>query len=191
MDRNSGAPSGELSDEELMECFCRGNAQAFDALFERHGAAVHAYLTRLARSRVAADDLTQATFLSVVRSRGRFHHAIRFRPWLYAIATNAGRDYFRRTRKEKLTDEGEVPSGDSVAVDDPTPRIGLEQAVQEALKHIPARQREVIILNRFEGLSMAEVAEVVGASLSAVKVRAHRGYEHLRRLLAQVWSENR
>ena len=173
-----------------MERFCGGVAQAFDALFERHARAVHAYLTRVTASRVVAEDLTQATFLSVVRSRGRFQRAVQFRPWLYAIATNAARDYFRRGRREQLTEKGEFPI-DAPAIDDPPSDTILERAVRAALEQIPAQQREVIILNRFEGLSMAEVAVAVGASEAAVKVRAHRGYERLRQLLGEAWEENR
>jgi RNA polymerase sigma-70 factor (ECF subfamily) len=186
----SVATSNEVSDEELMERFCGGDNQAFDVLFERHCRAVHTYLARLVRSSAAAEDLTQATFLSVVRSRGRFRSTTGFRPWLYAIATNAGRDYFRRTRRETLSERGELPSEAATALDDGAPDFGLEHTVRAALERIPAQQREVIILNRFEGLSMAEVAVVVGASVAAVKVRAHRGYERLRQLLSQVWKEN-
>jgi RNA polymerase sigma factor (sigma-70 family) len=183
------ATSSEVSDEELMERFCQGDAQAFDALFERHARAVHGYLNRLVGSGAAAEDLTQATFLSIVRSRGRFHTAIRFRSWLYAIATNAARDYYRRGRREQLTEKGELPI-DVTAVDEPPSDVVLERAVRAALERIPAQQREVIILNRFEGLSMAEVAVAVGASEAAVKVRAHRGYERLRQLLGDVWEES-
>jgi RNA polymerase sigma factor (sigma-70 family) len=186
---SSVATSGEVSDEELMERFCRGDAQAFDVLFERHGRAVHAYLRRLVASDPTADDLTQTTFLSVVRSRGRFQKAIQFRPWLYAIATNAARDYFRRGGREQLTDEGELPI-DAPATNDSQSDVILERTVRAALDQIPAQQREVIILNRYEGMSMAEVAVAVGASEAAVKVRAHRGYERLRRLLGRVWGDN-
>ena len=178
--------AAEVSDEELMTRFCRGEAEAFDALFERHGAAVHAYLSRLVSSSVAAEDLMQATFLSLVRGRGRFHPAIRFRPWLYAIATNAARDHYRRGRREQLTEKGEFPA-DAATVDPEARDAGLERRVRSALQQLPPQQREVILLNRFEGLSMAEIAAAVGATETAVKVRAHRGYERLRELLSDLW----
>ena len=64
---------------------------------------------------------------------------------------------------------------------------GLEKAVRAALAQLPDAQREAILLHRFEGLSFAEIAEHVGLTESAVKVRAHRGYERLRELLKGVW----
>src|SRR5260370_41868472 len=96
----SWAQSNE-SDEGLMARFCDGDLPAFELLFQRYGQLIRAYLARLVGA-VHADDLAQATFLSVVRARGRFDRKARFKPWLYAIATTAARDYFRR-RREELT----------------------------------------------------------------------------------------
>ncbi len=175
-----------MTDEELMDAFREGDAQAFDALFSRYAPLVRSYLRRMAGGDSAhADDLLQATFLSVVRARGRFSRGARFKPWLYAIATNAARDAHRRGKSEALTDDGTVPEQEAepVALKDP----GLERQVQKALAQLPAAQREAIVLHRFEGLSFAEVAQVVGLTESAVKVRAHRGYEALRGLLKGVW----
>ena len=170
----------DASDEALMEQFLQGDAQAFDALFGRFARPLHGYLARLAGPS-AAEDLTQTTFLSLVRGRGRFQSGARLKPWLYAIATNAARDHLRRQRPEDLTREGELPP---VAADLPGPRdLGLERAVQRALQQLPESQREAIILHRFEGMSFGEIAQTLDLTESAVKVRAHRGYVRLRVLL--------
>lgn len=168
-----------------MEAFIEGEARAFEALFARHAGEIRAYLQRLTGSGAVADDLTQATFLSVVRGRGRFQRGAKVRPWVYAIATNAARDWRRRTRFEGVTAEGQLPEeeAEAPALKDP----GLERAVKAALAQLPEAQREAIVLHRFEGLSFAEIAEHVGLTESAVKVRAHRGYERLRELLKGVW----
>jgi RNA polymerase sigma-70 factor (ECF subfamily) len=105
------------------------------------------------------------------------------RPWLYAIATNAARDFFRRRKNEVLEAEPAMNETVEPAMADP----GLERAVKRALTALPEDQREAIVLHRFEGLSFAEVAEAVGASEAAVRVRAHRGYEKLRVSLKSVW----
>lgn len=172
-----------------MERFCQGDARAFDALFSRYARPVHGYLVRLVGDAAAAEDLSQATFLSLVKARGRFQPGALVKPWLYAIATNAARDHLRRGRRpEDLTREGELPN-DAPADDGPERDAGLQRAVRTALAQLPENQRECIVLHRFEGLSFAEVAEVVGASEGAVKVRAHRGYERLRELLGGLWKE--
>lgn len=171
-----------------MERFCQGEARAFDVLFQRYARPLHGYLSRLTGSAATAEDLVQHTFLSVVRARGRFQAGARVRPWLYAIATNAARDWRRRRRPEDLTAEGELPAG--VAAEGPGPRdLGLERAVQQALAALPEGQRIPILMHRFEGLGFAEIAEALGLTETAVKVRAHRGYARLRELLAGLKEE--
>jgi RNA polymerase sigma factor (sigma-70 family) len=167
-----------------MELFCQGDEKAFDALFERHAPALRGYLGRLVGSAAVADDLTQTTFLSLVRARGRFLKGARFKPWLYAIATNAARDSKRR-RTDQLTVTGELPAGDGeeMVVRDG----GMERQVHAALEQLPDAQREAILQHRFHGLSFAEIAIAEGVTESAVKVRAHRGYERLRELLKGLW----
>src|SRR3954454_14039530 len=84
-----------------MEQFCRGDETAFDALYERHAPPVLAFLTRMVRDAALAEDLLQTTFLSVVRARGRYQPGTAVRAWVFAIATNAGRDALRRRRARR------------------------------------------------------------------------------------------
>ncbi|MBX7100079.1 MAG: RNA polymerase sigma factor [Myxococcaceae bacterium] len=170
-----------------MERFCAGDSQAFDALFARHAGAVRGFLRRLTQSEAAADDLTQLTFLSLVRARGRFLAGARFKPWLYAIAANAAKDHRRRGAHETLPGDDALPV--QVADAAPVRDLGLEKRVREALEQLPEAQREAILLHRFQGLSFAEIAEQAGVTESAVKVRAHRGYERLRELLGDLAGE--
>lgn len=173
-----------------MKRFQQGDARAFEALFQRYAKPIHGYLARVTGSPAAAEDLSQQTFLSLVRARGRFQDGARVKPWLYAIATNAARDWQRRKRPEDLTDEGELPAG--VPAEEPAARdAGLESAVQRALAQLPEGQRIPILLHRFEGMGFAEIAEAMGLTESAVKVRAHRGYARLRELLAGLREETR
>lgn len=168
-----------------MERFCQGEVAAFEALFARHAGPVRGYLSRLVRRTSVADELTQATFLSLVRAKGRFRAGARFKPWLYAIATNAARDHLRRHKFEAAPQDNLAEqSVDAIERDE-----GLERAVTQALATLPPAQREAIVMNRYHGLSFAEIAQAEGVTESAVKVRAHRGYERLRELLRGVWED--
>ena len=168
-----------------MERFLEGDSRAFDALFSRHVSNLRGYLQRMCGSSAVADDLTQTTFVSMVRGRGRFQRGAKVKPWLYAIATNAARDWRRRTKFESVSDDGTLPEVEAEPGPERDP--GLEKAVKQALAQLPEAQREAIMLNRYEGLSFAEIAATAGVTESAVKVRAHRGYERLRELLKGVW----
>jgi len=170
-----------------MRRFSDGDSAAFDVLFERYGAPLHGYLWRLLGDRALVDDLTQTAFLSLVRARGRFRPGARFRPWLYAIATNAARDHLRRSH-ERLTATGELPA-ELAAEEVPTEDAPLQAAVQRALAQLPESWRTVVVMHRFEGMPFAEIAEALETTEGAVKVRAHRGYERLRALLGDVYKE--
>jgi RNA polymerase sigma factor (sigma-70 family) len=171
------------SDEALMRRFREGHRDGFDRLFQRHASALTSYLTRLTGSAAAAEDAVQLTFLSVIRSRDQFLTGSRVKPWLYAIATNAARDRHRRTKRETPVSDNPVEAGlDAVHGD-----AGLRKRLVEALQRLPEPQREAVILHRLEGWSFAEVAEAVGASETAVKVRAFRGTQVLRESLKDVW----
>lgn len=177
------------TDEALMVRFCDGDEVAFNALYQRHAGALRGFLLRWSRSDAAADDLLQLTFISAVRGRGRWERGRPVKPWLYAIAANAARDWSRRQgRSEALTEDGALPvtaiSGEAQAADP-----GLSRAVQAALAQLPEGQRLPILMHRFEGLGFSEIAEVMGLSETAVKVRAHRGYARLRELLSGLKEE--
>lgn len=186
-DDTSAVRTSNVTDEALMARFCAGDQEAFTLLHQRYDTSLHRYLRSVVGSGDVADDLLQLTFISVVRGRGRFEQGRSVRPWLYAVATNVARDWVRRTRRaEVLTESGKVPEEE---ISGPKLDPALDRAVQAALLQLPEGQRLPIVMHRFEGLGFAEIAEALGISESAVKVRAHRGYERLRALLAGLKEE--
>lgn len=156
-------------------------------LYDRYAPQLEMFLRRFVRDRTLAEDLLQTTFLSFVRARGRYVTTTGVRAWLYAIAANAGRDALRRrgTRKEAPlhpailnipADEGDLPP-----MSDPN----VARAVEEALQRLPLEQREAVLLHKMHGLSFPEIAVALGTTAGAAKVRAHRGYQRLKVLLAE------
>jgi RNA polymerase sigma-70 factor (ECF subfamily) len=172
------------SDEELMAAYVAGDAAAFEELFRRYAPALLRVLGRQLSSPGEAQDLLQQTFLQLHRARRDFKPGARLRPWIFTIALNLKREHFRRLKRRPEAPL-ELDGRADPAVPPVSPeRAENERAVRRALDQLPADHREVIVLHWFEGLSFPEVSAVVGASVSAVKVRAHRGYVALRKLLA-------
>jgi RNA polymerase sigma-70 factor (ECF subfamily) len=93
------------------------------------------------------------------------------------------RERLRRLKRRGETQLDEAVHGEPVAEAGDPERAAEAARVRRALHQLPEGQREVLELHWFEGLSFAKIADVVGAKHSAVKVRAHRGYKQLRRLL--------
>jgi RNA polymerase sigma-70 factor (ECF subfamily) len=171
------------SDEELMRAYKRGDAAALRELFERYAPILLGFLARGLHEREMARDLVQQTFVQVHRARFDFDESRRFRPWLFTIALNLRREYFRARRRrpellagDLLSELGGGPAGQEW--------VDARRSVVWALERIPSDQREVIELHWFEGLSFPEVAQYLGIGVAAAKVRAHRGYNHLRGLLS-------
>ncbi len=166
-----GGADGEASDEEL---------------FARYAPALLALMRKQVRRDEDAQELVQQTFLQLHRARADFRPGSPLRPWLYTIALNLRREHFRRRARRpedsrELTDR-EVPRSQQ-------PDIGADETskqVRAALARLPANQRLVIQLHWFDGLPFSECAAIVGASVSAVKVRAHRGYKRLKDLLSDL-----
>lgn len=175
----------EPTDEALMIRYVEtGDRVAFEALFSRHGPRLYGTFRRTVGSDAIAQDLVQQTFLHLHRARRDYQHDRAFRPWLYAIAMNVRREHFRRLQRR--------PEQSFDPERHPEPRVAPEvssasdRAVRRALGELPEHQREVVVLHWYEGLSFKEIASAVGASHSAVKVRAHRAYTQLRALLGSA-----
>ncbi len=171
-----------------MAAFRNGQSDALAVLFDRYARRVQALVHRLSGDAALARDITQTTFLSVVRGRARYPDPCQFRPWLFTIAMNALRDHMRRRKREVL-----VPDGASLLDDaghrDQHRDAGLQRALLAALNRLPMEQRQAVTLHQLEGFSFAEVADIVGCSRAAAKVRAHRGYRRLRELLGDTYTE--
>ena len=166
-----------------MAAYVAGDRAAFDELFQRLAPVLLRVLARQLPNREEANDLVQQTFLQLHRSRYDFREGARLRPWLFTIAINLKREHFRRMKRRPEAPLELDGRSDRVSVQGAHGRADAQRSLGWALQRIPTDQAEVIALHWFEGLPFPEVAEVVGASLSAVKVRAHRGYQALRALL--------
>jgi RNA polymerase sigma factor (sigma-70 family) len=173
------------SDEELMAAYVAGDQAAFRLLFARNAS----LLTRVVRAQVGSDeecrDIVQQTFLQLHRSRHDYRKSEPLRPWLLTIAYNLCRDRWRALiRRREVSIEHAPPPVESVTASDLLQERQRAARLREALASLPAEQRQVIEMHWFAGLPLPEVATALGASLSAVKVRAHRAYERLRNNLA-------
>jgi len=186
-----GVWSDGATDEALMGAYMDGDAAAFRLLFRRLAPRIHAFFLRYFRSPAVADDLLQTTFLKVHAARHTFDTSARVRPWVFTIAARVRLDELRRRyRLPRTTTEDTVL--DAVLVSDMPDAPDLmerdERAVRirAAVDALPEGQRVVIHLHRFEGMTFGEVAQILGLKEGAVRVRAFRGYERLRKSLGDL-----
>lgn len=175
--------SDSRSDEELMAAYVAGDAASFRVIFERYAPLLMRAMLRELYMREEANDLVQQTFLQLHRARADFDASQKLKPWVFTIAMNLKREYFRRKkRRPERSLDAESTLEPAVAALGAA-RVEARHTLERVMRDLPADQREVIELHWFDGLEFPEVAQVVGASVSAVKVRAHRGYVRLRQAL--------
>lgn len=188
----------DLTDEDLMGRARTGDKAAFAELVSRYEKPLYGYLCRHLRNPEQAQDAFQETWLRVLKAIDRFDTNLRFVPWLYRIATNLMRDFVRRGKlrahrslDQPLSDEGDITLGDTVAgVELPPDRAAegsdVGRHVEEAVRHLPARQREAFLLRHCHGLSYEEIARAQRCSLAAVKSNIHHAVVSLRRSLERL-----
>jgi len=182
------APMNDAALNRAMDRYALGDDTAFAELFRLLAPRLRAFLRRLSGSPDTADDLLQETLLRIHHARGSFTPGRATAPWAYAIARNCYISH-ARSPKHRL-------SRSSVVLQEESPACGLEasaeeatmakqaaQAVETALQGMSEARRTAFVLVRYEGLSVAEAAQVLGITESALKVRAFHAYEVLRKAL--------
>jgi RNA polymerase sigma-70 factor (ECF subfamily) len=147
--------------------------------FDEYHQPVFRFAYRLTRRQDVAEDLTQECFLALIRAPQRFDEARgNLKTYLFSITRNLALKFYRDEASEGTLEAAGEPSGD------PMPSIDVSSAVAQAIAALPPLQHEAVILFEYEGFSLQEIADVVGADVGTVKSRLHRARERLRRALA-------
>jgi RNA polymerase sigma-70 factor (ECF subfamily) len=152
-----------VSDETLILEFKRGSRDAFDELFARYREPIYGFFRRRLPDRQRAEDLTQETFLAVIRNTSRYEPLALVRTYLYAIALKLVAAERRKLGRESSPAE-------------PAARTANESGmwVRQALERLDPREREILMLREYEQLSYAEIAALLRVPLNTVRTRLFR-----------------
>jgi len=177
------------SDEALMARVAKGDQWAYRQLTGRHLPAMLGLARRVLGNAADAEDVVQEAMLRVWTHAPRWQPLAAFRTWLTRVVVNLCLDRKRKARWVDLEAAGEIV--------DPTPGAAEQSETNErdrhlagAIEQLPARQRAAIVLTYNEGLSNAQVAEVLDTTVSAVETLLIRGKQNLRRALGNLIDED-
>ena len=175
---DAGAAS-TTSDEQLMLAFSKGSSYAFDVLFSRYKQPIFGFFRRRLFESTQAEELTQETFVALLRAAARYEPRALFRTYLYAIGFKILRAH-RRKAAFRATFFGQRNSAP-----DPSKRDATESGlwVRRAVEKLEAMDREILLLREFEQLSYAEIADLLQLPLNTVRSRLFRARTALRNLL--------
>jgi RNA polymerase sigma-70 factor (ECF subfamily) len=177
-----------LADEDLMQLVRRGQAAAFEVIYERHAQAAFSLAYRMAGSRGVAEDVVQEAFLNIWRSGARYERSRgSVRTWVLGIVHHRAIDALRRSfvhERRRASDEGldeTLETGERTDVE--AARHEEAAAVRGVLQHLPADQSKVIELAYFGGFTHTEIAEMLETPVGTIKGRMRLGLEKMRHSL--------
>ena len=168
------------NEAELLTRVVSGDREAFDAVMRNHQDRVFSVCFRILGDRERALDATQDTFLTVFRKAGQFQGRSAVGTWIYRIAVNTCYDQLRRAQRRPSEALPDVDPADPAA-EEAMESAALRPEIEVALAQLPPDFRNAVVLSDLEGMSLPEVAEILGVPIGTVKSRVFRG----RRLLAK------
>jgi RNA polymerase sigma-70 factor, ECF subfamily len=192
------ADADTATDADLWDRLIAGDREALGELFDRHGNAVYNFAFRRTASWSVAEEVVQATFLTIWRRATDrrlppLTHASAL-PWLLGVAGHEGQNATRSIRRlEGRRNRADAPEPLADHADDVAARIDDERRMAEvrrAMAQIPVHERNTIELVLWSGLSLAEAADVLHVAEGTVKSRLARGRSHLARLLSQASTDS-
>lgn len=187
-----GSAEGVLSPSDwAMSRYADGDASAFQAVFAELSPRLRLFLQRMGCAADVAEDLLQETFLRMHHARGSFARGKQVAPWAYSIARNCFISHTRsaKTRMSRASvdaDTIELPLGAGSSVEEESMARQTAHVVTQVLASLTPARREAFVLLRYEGMSVAAAAQIVGISEGALKIRAFHAYEALRAALAKM-----
>lgn len=174
--------TADVSDEQLMQRYRRGDALAFEQLYQRHRGPVYRYIARLCGQAADAEALFQDTWLKVISARQQWRDDEPFLPWLYRIAHNRVIDAWRRERGgfDALVDDETVDA----AAPDVARLHRLRDCVERLLallSALPEVQRSAFLLQQEGGLTLEQIGSITGVERETVKSRLRYATNRLRK----------
>lgn len=168
----SCAPTGSHAEQRMVSAAVRGarsgDADGVKYLYVRYAGDVHAFVRSIVHDDHEAEDLTQQVFANLPKRIQRYEErAVPFKAWLFRVARNSALDFLRSRRAS--------PVAEVFSVDASSDDRHLGNALKDALKDLPADQREVLFLRHVVGLTPGEIAQRLGRSEGAIHGLHHRG----------------
>lgn len=192
----------QLDDQSFILLAERNPDKAFLYLVDQYSDMVFSVCVNLVLQREDAEDLTQEVFTSAYTSLGSFQGNSKLSTWLYSIALNKSKEFLRNKTRQKRSGHHVQVDGEhmqwmqSGLVELDHPGVLLENKERAAiyytaLEQLPTNQREAWVLHKNEGLSYAEVAEIMNTSISSIESLMFRARKGLQQLLRDFYEKNR
>ncbi len=179
-----------LTDESLMQKVQKGNLDASTLLYQRYKMPLLAFFINCTSDRAHAEDLVQVTFEKMLKYRSNFHNRGAFKSWLFSIARNALKDFYRHSENRKTAPIEDVnpvdksPNAEEILIGEDRQRM-----LSMALDRLSNEKRELLALIKLRGMKYREVAELYNIKESTLKVNVFRSMKELKNHLENIISQ--
>ena len=172
----------QISDEDLIEKFQRGDIYAYELIVKRYKDQLLNFVYRFLGNHEEAEDVVQETFLRVYRNRHAYQRVAKFSTWIYTIAGNLARTELRRRNRRRIfslsnmgVDDKEYEISDEFSSPEKhTNTVLSEEIIQKEINKLSPKFREVIILRDIQELSYEEISKIIRVPIGTVKSRVNR-----------------
>ncbi len=173
-----------MTDEEIMLKVSEGDLDQLRILFDRYHLRIYNFFQKMVRNQAVSEDLTQDVFAKVIRYKSSYKHG-NFASWIFTIARNIFSTYYQKQKKERsqLINDDLTSSNEVLITESNEEELSH---LQRALLKLSNSDRELIVMHRFQEIKYEQIAEIMGSSEGAVKVKVHRALKKLKEIYFQT-----
>ncbi len=183
----------QITDQELVKKYIRGNEASFSILVKRHKNRVFTYIMLLVKDKALAEDLFQDTFVRAIDTikAGKYKEEGKFLPWIMRIAHNLVIDHFRKDNKmPKVRDTEEFPVLSTIGnkdrnVEENMVREQIHDDLRRLIRLLPEDQREVLLMRHYGKMSFKEIADLTNVSINTALGRMRYALINLKRMIEE------
>jgi len=173
-----------FTDEEIMLQIANGKIELLRILFDRYHIRIFNFFNKMCRNKMVSEDLTQDVFIKVMKYRTSYKNG-NFAAWIYTIARNIFSTHYQKIKKERsnLIDDDKLEANSTLISESNQDEL---DHLQKALLKLSNSDRELIVMHRFQEIKYEQIAQIVGSSENAIKVKVHRALKKLKEIYFQT-----
>lgn len=172
-----------LTDEKIMMAVANGELNKLSILFDRYHVRIYNFFQKMTHNKMVSEDLTQEVFIKILKYRASYNNG-NFASWLYTVARNIFSSYYQKQKKERsnIIEDDFLNSEEKLFID--SNKEDLEH-LQRSLLKLNEKDRELIVMHKLQEIQYEQIAQIVGSSENAVKVKTHRALKKLKEIYFQ------
>ncbi|MEM8846448.1 MAG: RNA polymerase sigma factor [Bacteroidota bacterium] len=179
----------DLTDNALMLKVKKGDLDKLGLLYERHKKKLFGFFYNLGNNPSVSEDLVQNVFVRMLQYKNSFSGDGAFAAWMFRMARNVNYDYHKKTMKTEFSGNSfniEIKDPMNDELNEEMEAEGNNALLRRAMAKLSEEKRQLLVLTKYKGLKFSELAEVIGCSEGAAKVRVHRALKELRSIFLEL-----